>query len=349
MRRALHLAVIATVTLWVIFASAQQAQQSPSGQASSSGQAQPGPASIGEVQGADATVRGAVTVGATGTVVMSGSQVTAGANPATIKLTRGGELKVCAGASITITSSANGHEALIGLNNGTIETRYPLASSADTIVTPDFRLLLAGPGDFHFAIGLKNLGDMCVKSLPGNSSSLIVNEVFGDGTHQVRAGESVLFQKGSVQDSIALPAGAASGNASANGSANDDCGCPPVKTELGFPEQQSKLAAAAIAAGEPPPPPTASLPGVTTKKDEVITKVDAPIVFRGEDLRRDDLPKQAAEVAPAQPATAAETKTLPPPEPAKKAELGPAPAPPPKPVKKKWYQKLGSALASIFH
>ena len=79
---------------------------------------------IAEVQGKDATVRGAVTVGATGTIVMSGSQVTAGANPAILKLTRGGELKVCSGGSITITASVNGREALIGLNNGAIEAEF---------------------------------------------------------------------------------------------------------------------------------------------------------------------------------------------------------------------------------
>ena len=289
-----------------------------------------GPA-IAEVQGADAVVRGAVTVSANGTTVMSGSQITAGATSVTLKLTRGGELKVCAGASITLTASASGREALVGLSNGTIETRYRLASNADTIVTPDFRLLLAGPGDFHFAIGMRGMGDMCVKSLSGNSAALIVNEVFGEGSHQVKPGEAVLFSKGSVQGSAALPAG-------------ESCGCATaVAKELGFPEQQSQTAAAAIAAGQPPPQP-APLPGVTTKKDEVITKVDAPIVFRGDQMRSSEpAPAPEAQGQAAAPPLPSEAKRAS--EPPKAAESA---IPAPKPAKKKWYQKLGSALARIF-
>ncbi len=238
-----------------------------------------------------------------------------------------------------MTASASGRETLIGLNAGAIETRYRLASAADTILTPDFRLLLPGPGDFHFAIGLKPSGDMCVKSLAGNSSAMIVNEVFGDGTHQVKPGEAVLFAHGTVQSAAALPN---------NGTADSECGCPGSKVELGFPEKESQQAAAAIAAGQPPPP-SAPLPGVntvTTKKDEVITKVDAPIVFRGEEMKPKNEAAPAPVTAPVPPApqatpAAPEAK----PEP-KAAESKPAEAP--KPVKKKWYQKLGNAIANIF-
>ncbi|HUS18856.1 MAG TPA: hypothetical protein VMZ25_04355 [Terriglobales bacterium] len=285
--------------------------------------------SIGEVQGADASVRGAVTLGANSTTIMSGSQVTAGASPAVINLTRGGEVKVCSGGSITITASASGRETLFALNHGAIETRYRLSSSADTIVTPDFRLLLPGPGDFNFAIGMKASGDMCVKSLPGNSSAMIVNEVFGEGTHQVRPGEAVMFQKGSVQNSIALAPG-------------ETCGCAGVAAkELGFPEQQSQQAAAAIAAGQIPLA-SAPLAGVSADKNEVITKVDAPIVFRGEDLKPQ--PGEAPSATePNRPAAGTSSR---PAEPGVKTAENPAPTP--KPVKKKWFQRLGSAIANIF-
>jgi hypothetical protein len=294
---------------------------------------------MGEVHGPDAIVRGAVTVSPTATLVLSGSQVSAGASPAIIKLTRGGELKVCAGSSITMTASASGREALFGLNQGTLETRYRLSSSADTVVTPDFRLQLPGPGDFHFAIGMRNSGDMCVKSLPGNSSSMIVHEVFGDGSHQVRAGEAVVFQKGSVQNSVALPTTEECGCANAiaaNPVASKPVAAKPV--ELGFPEQQSQRAAAAIAAGEPPPE-TSALPGVSNDKNEVLTKVDAPIVFRGEELGKPAPPVPGEPAVPAVEPNA-ERKV--------EAKTPEVPADKPKPVKKRWYQKLGSALANIF-
>ncbi|MEO6119336.1 MAG: hypothetical protein ABIP12_01500 [Terriglobales bacterium] len=336
--------------------------------------AQQGPLPIGEVQGTDANVRGAVSVGPAGTTLMSGSQVTAGATPTTIKLVRGGELKVCAGSSITITASASGREALVGLSAGAIETHYRLSSSADTIMTPDFRLLLPGPGDFHFAIGMKGRGDMCVKSLPGNSSAMIVHEVFGEGTHQVRPGDTVVFQKGSVQTPIAMAVGEECGCIGA-AAAKLEIGKPtatpavapvpvaaqpvaaepvvsqpvaPQPRELSFPEQQSERAAAAIAAGEPPPASAAPMPGVSSKRNEVITKVDAPIVFRGEDLPAG---KAAASASPAPAATAAPAPgaTAPgPTEPKADDKSGAKPAEPAKPVKKKWYQRFGSALAKLF-
>lgn len=301
--------------------------------------AQQGGQAIGEVQGTEATVRGAVTVTATGTAVMSGSQIAAGANAANIKLARGGELKVCPRSSITMTASASGREALIGLNSGAIETRYRLASSADTILTPDFRLSLPGPGDFHFAIGMRVNGDMCVKSLGGNSSAVIVNEVFGDGAYQVKPGDAVLFARGTVQNAAGLPA---------NGTVDAECGCPGVQVQLGFPEKESQQAAAAIAAGEKPEA-SAPLPGistVTTKQDEVITKVDAPIVFRGEEVKPKPATNSVASATAPPSAPVAPTASG---SPEPKPETKPVPAAEaPKPAKKKWYQRLGSAIANIF-
>lgn len=312
------------ILIWLLLAGSAAAQQP-----------------IGEVQGADASVRGAVTVTAAGTTLMSGSQVAAGATPATIKMNRGGELKVCGGGSITITASASGRELLVGLNAGAIETHYRLNSSADTVMTPDFRLLLPGPGHFHFGVRIKGSGDMCVKSLSGNSSALIVHEVFGEGTHQVRPGDGVVFQKGSVLDPTAMVAG-------------EDCGCPsPVSAkpvELGFPEHQSQRAAAAIAAGEPPPQVTPPLAGVSSDKNEVTTKVDAPIVFRGEELAGGGATVGAGNAVVGSASATPSEAILPPSqtEPKIVAQMVPEVVEPPKKVKKKWYQRFGSALAKIF-
>lgn len=295
---------------------------------------------IGEVQGLDASVRGAVVLSSGGTTIMSGSQVTAGASAASVKLSRGGELKICAGSNVTITGSANAREQLVALNNGDIETHYSLTSSADTVVTPDFRLMLPGPGDFHFAVGVRGNGDMCVKSLPGNTSSIIVNEIFGDATHQVRAGVSLFFHLGSVTTATPL--------------AMEGCGCAAVtevkpSTELGFPEKQSVTAAAALAAGQPVPELSPALPGVTTDKQQVMAKVDAPFVYRGEAA------KDKEESSPASPAPTtamlAQQEPVPVPSPPSPVVQVAAPAmaePAKPPARKKWFQRLGSKLASIF-
>src|SRR3954463_6144095 len=79
---------------------------------------------IGEVQSSDASVRGAVVLNNNGASIMSGSQITAGERNASLKLSRGGDINVCSGSSINVTSSNNGHEHLIALNNGALETHY---------------------------------------------------------------------------------------------------------------------------------------------------------------------------------------------------------------------------------
>jgi hypothetical protein len=286
---------------------------------------------IGQVPSTDASVRGSVVLAHNGATIMSGAQITAGEKNSTLKLTRGGEVNVCSGSSITITSN-NGRENLIALNSGAIETHYTLASNADTIMTPDFRLLLAGPGAFHFGITMTQRGDMCVQSLAGNASSIIVNEQLGESTHQVRPGEQVLFHNGHVDNASTNP--------------GDNCGCPKqiasptvaIAPEFKFPEQQSRVAAQAVASSggpsanapaiAPPPDPAPPQPG------QVHMQVDAPMVFRADD------------VSAAAPGAQTLARNQMPPLP--QTALQPVPAKPEIKPKKKWYQRFGSAFATVF-
>jgi hypothetical protein len=281
---------------------------------------------IGDVRSPGVTVRGSVMVSSTGTSVMSGSQIVAGESRAQIDLRRGGNLQVCKLSSVTLTSASNGREMLVALNAGSLETHYSLPSTSDTIMTPDFRLSLTGPGAFDFAIGTSPNGGMCVRSLPGNASSIIVNEQFGDGAHQIKPGEQITFREGHVDDS--------SPDASS-------CGCPQPQAEplankddkLGFPEQQSRKAEEVAASGQEPPKgeSIAMAPRNAVKPGQTVTQVDAPMVFRAEDA-----PPPAPPVArgklPAWPEAAMLPKAWPP-----KAE------------KKPWYQRFGKALASFFN
>ena len=102
---------------------------------------------VGEVFAADATVKGSVILAGTGTKVLPGSSVTAGKQAATVRLARGGEVRVCPGTSVSVSSSASGRDLLWGMGTGALETHFSLKASADAVMTPDFRLLLAGPGD----------------------------------------------------------------------------------------------------------------------------------------------------------------------------------------------------------
>src|SRR5512147_2995301 len=93
---------------------------------------------VGEVFASDASVRGSVTLAAGGAQVMSGSQVSAGARPAILKLTRGGTVRICPNTILTVTSSISGRSLLYSLNKGQIEFHLDLSSEAYAVQTPDY-------------------------------------------------------------------------------------------------------------------------------------------------------------------------------------------------------------------
>jgi hypothetical protein len=169
---------------------------------------------IGDVVSTDASVNGAVLVIGANTRVMSGSSITAGNSTASLKLARGGEVLVCPHAKVSLTNSQSGRDLVFGMGTGAIEAHYTLASNADTILTPDFRILLAGPGTFHFAFGSDARGNTCVRSLDNDTASIIVTEQMGDGVYQVRPGEQAYFRGGTI--------------AGVQKNVPPDCGCPPA-------------------------------------------------------------------------------------------------------------------------
>jgi len=118
-----------------------------------------GQQAIGELYATDASVKGSVILAGSGTSVLSGSSIQAGAQAATLKLERGGSLLVCEGTKLSITASQSGRELLFSLNSGNVEMNYPLGAEADTLLTPDLRLLLPGPGTVHVAVRITPQGD----------------------------------------------------------------------------------------------------------------------------------------------------------------------------------------------
>lgn len=283
---------------------------------------------IGELYAADASVKGSVILAGSGTSVLSGSSIQAGAQAATLKLERGGNLLVCEGTKLSITASQSGREMLFGLNSGNVEMNYPLGAEADTLLTADLRLLMPGPGTVHVAVRVSAQGDTCVQSLPGNVAAIVVSETMGDATYQVKPDEAVLFKGGHL------------GQAS---QAKQNCGCPASQPTL-----------TQVAKAAPPPPPAATPkpaappPATPPPSPELHMAVEAPFIFRGSDPAP-DLSTNVAFLRLENNKVVQFEPTVLPPANAKKKSV---PSDHPQTAKKEshgFFSKVGAFFATVFH
>jgi AMIN domain len=300
----------------------------------------------------------AVPVGSSGTLVEAGSRVASGASitateeTAILRLTRGGEVRVCPGTTVSVATSANGKDMMLGMSQGAMETHYRLLESSDSVLTPDFRIVLPGPGEFDLSISADAHGNTCVSAMPGNTSSVVVAELIGSGTYEVKPDQQIVFRQGSLE-TVESPVAS--------------CGCParqePVlrtstENAPAVPEEKagSKLQVSNSSSSDIPSKTVGNGSGAATaavdaapeakplppaKPGDKNLQIEAPLVFN------------ASELAKAQPPAAPVAEAAALPRPATPATPMPAavvlpPAADPKPAHKGFFGRLKGFFSSIF-
>jgi hypothetical protein len=98
---------------------------------------------------------------------------------------------------------------------------------ADILLTPQFRILIDGPGAAEVKVRLGEHGDTCVDNAGANAPYVLVSSVFDGGAYRVQPGQRVMFQHGSLHEVVDQE--------------KEPCGCPPPTAKGNeFPLAQSE-------------------------------------------------------------------------------------------------------------
>ena len=193
----------------------------------------------------------------------SGS-ISAGAKPVLVTLPDRGLLKLCATTRVSLTADSSILTArspakpeipglLMAMDRGALEASFVTGRNSDVILTPDFRIVISGPGISLVQVRLGAKGDTCIENRGTNAPYLSVSSIFEGGVYRIQSSQRVMFQHGSLREVIDKE--------------KESCGCPVDPSTLRngttrdnpFPEAQS-----AGMAPLPTPPPNVGPPGTVS-------------------------------------------------------------------------------------
>lgn len=216
------------------------------------------------MRGAASAVTGDLQVYNGRAFIKANASVTAGAETTQITLPYRGELRVCSLTTVklaadSVTQDGEVPGLLLAMDHGAVEMSFATTQRADTLLTPDFRILVSGPGAADVKVRLGPKGDTCVDNAGTNAPYVVVSSIFDGGAYRVQPGQRVMFQHGSLHEVVDQE--------------KESCGCPPAEPAGNeFPVAQSQR----LALNPKPVPP---MPSETQGSAAPV----APLVYKSAD------------------------------------------------------------------
>lgn len=246
-----------------------------------------------KIAGAASLVTGALQVWNGRAYMTASGTISAGANTAQVTLPYRGTLHICASTTVKLASDSSVPAGetpglLMAIDHGAIETSFATGRNADVIMTPDFRILIGGPGASDLKVRLGEGGDTCVDNPGAEAPYVVVTSLFDSGLYRVQPGQRVMFQHGSLREVVDQEI--------------EPCGCPvapPNPAVNDFPLAQSEGLA-----------PTLEPKAAPKQAGALSAQAAAPLVYMGSDhaTQSAKLPQpdaapvaEAAPTAPARP------------------------------------------------
>ncbi|MGD0097658.1 MAG: hypothetical protein ABSB60_14285 [Terracidiphilus sp.] len=251
--------------------------------------------SMNNKNGDPPSLTGALEVSANKAIIVASGSITSGSQTTEAILPHRGVLRICASTTVKLaadTSVPAGETPglMMAFDHGAVEASFATGRNSDVLLTPDFRILIGGPGAAEVKVRLGPHGDTCVDNAGVNAPYVLVTGIFDAGDYHVKAGQRVMFQNGSVHEVV--------------DDEKEPCGCPPA----GHPGT-NEFPLAESAGLAPLQEPTASAPNHAAKPQAV-----GPLVYKSADHTAQPAPEaQPAEAVPTPtPVPAVETPSEPP-------------------------------------
>jgi hypothetical protein len=222
-RTSSYFAVYSAILLQLLNAPLLCAQTAPASQAAATDAA---PIAIVSLDSknpdAAAKVTGALEVSQGRAVIVASGTITSGSQTTEVVLPHRGVLRVCASTTVKLAadSSVPAGETpglMMAMDQGAVEMSFATSATAgrnaDFLMTPDFRILIGGPGAAEIKVRLGQHGDTCVDNAGVNAPYVLVSSVFDGGNYHVQPGQRVMFEHGSLREVV--------------DNEKEPCGCPP--------------------------------------------------------------------------------------------------------------------------